>query len=519
MAAVAGKAPRRIFRFRDCVLDIDSGTLQRDGCLVPVRAKTFRLLCHLASNAGRVLSKDELLDAVWPDVTVTEDSLTQAVRDLRRTIGDLAQETLRNIARRGYIFDAEAVAPEPKAIEPRIAVLPFLVENGDPHDAILMDGIVEEITNGLARFKTVAVVARHSAFTFRPGSHSGPAAVGESLDVDFLVEGLARRVSGVLRISVVLVECRSGRRLWGEIFRDVAGDLLALQAAIVQRIISRLVANIEGAILQQAPARAAGNAAAFEHLVRGIALLRSYGETVNEEARVQLLRALEIDPDYGLAHAYLALAELTISGYGAATPAVLMAARDRAMRAVSLMPEEARCHRILALIRLYLREHAAAEQNFRRALELNPYDADTLAQLGYLLTMRGHPDEGLAWLDSAVSLNPLHPDWYHFDRSVTLYSLARYAEAAEALTNLPRRDALTETRLAACHAMVGDDLAAARHLERACQLAPAWDPVWQVCHGVEFDRAQDLDHLLQGVRAAMDARAAALAAPAAPGGR
>ncbi|TIP79667.1 MAG: transcriptional regulator, partial [Mesorhizobium sp.] len=88
------------------VIDLDRGTLRRDGGIVPVRPKTFELLAYLVRNPGRVLSKDELLQAVWPRTIVTEDSLTQCIRDVRKCIGDETQSLVRTVPRRGYMFQA-----------------------------------------------------------------------------------------------------------------------------------------------------------------------------------------------------------------------------------------------------------------------------------------------------------------------------------------------------------------------------------------------------------------------------
>ena len=104
---------------------------------------------------------------------------------------------------------------------------------------------------------------------------------------------------------------------------------------------------------------------------------------MNERGRDHLLRALEIDPGYGLAHAYLGLAEVMIADYGLAPRAVLEAAKARAMTALGLAPEESRCHRILGYIRSLLREFAAAEHDERRAHELNPFDAETLMHMSH----------------------------------------------------------------------------------------------------------------------------------------
>ncbi|WP_189556864.1 winged helix-turn-helix domain-containing protein, partial [Mesorhizobium sp. M4B.F.Ca.ET.089.01.1.1] len=139
-----------------------------------MRPKTFDLLAFLIRNSGRVLGKDELLQAVWPGIIATEDSLTQCIRDARKSIGDEAQALIRTVPRRGYLFQvAETrandqppqMAPQAgRAAEPMVAILPFSVEAGDTIGRVLFDGAVEEITNALSCFKTVAVLARHSAF-------------------------------------------------------------------------------------------------------------------------------------------------------------------------------------------------------------------------------------------------------------------------------------------------------------------------------------------------------------------
>ncbi|MDR6757576.1 TolB-like protein [Mycoplana sp. BE70] len=510
---------QRLFRIGDCVLDLDCGTLVRSGTPVSVRAKTFLLLSHLARHRGKVLSKDALLDAIWPDVSVTEDSLTQCIRDARKALGGEAQQLLRTVPRRGYVLMSPETTGHPSPAspqanlhhaslhlsqEPTVAVLPFKNTGDNPDDALFIDGIVEEITNGLARFKTVAVIARNSAFAYR--SEPGPAGetIGKALGVDFVVEGSVRRLGSRLSIAASLSVARDGHRLWGETFSGDGSDLFALNEIIAYRIISRLLANIEGAVLHRPAAPTPENIDAFEHLTRGIALLRSYGEGVNERSRIHFLRAVELDERYGLAHAYLALTELIINGYGGSPRDVIVACRDRVLTALALAPEEARCHRIMAVVLLCLREHAAAEQHLRRSLDLNPYDADTLAQMGYLLTMRGRPNEALEWMDRAVRLNPIHPQWYHYDRSILLYTIGEYRKAAEELVSIPQCGVLHEIRLAACYAMTEMHAKAAAQIRQILRAKPGLSIEETIRTRLEFERDEDIEHILRGVRLALD---------------
>lgn len=508
----------RAFQIGDCVLDLDRGTLERCGTTIVIRAKTFRLLTYLAQNRGKVLSKDELLDAVWPNVSVTEDSLTQGIRDVRKAIGDEAQDLLRTVARRGYMLVAsgsattiasDTLAPSKPASrnhapEPVVAVLPFKNLGENPDDGLFVDGIVEEITNGLARFKTVTVIARNSAFAYRNETNAPGEAINRDFGVDFVVEGSVRRIGSRLTIAAALSEAANGHRLWGESFVCEDRELFELNEAIAFRIISRLVANIEGTVLCRPAAFGPENIDAFEHLTRGIALLRSYGDGVNEQAREHFLSALELDDRYGLAHAYLALADLLINGYGSAPRELVSACRNRMLTAIALAPEEARCHRVMALVLLCYREHEAAEQHIRRSLDLNPYDADTLAQMGYLLTMRGRAADGLECLERAVRLNPIHPPWYHFDRSMMLYALREYRKAAEELACIPHRSQFYEARLAASYAMAGMDEKAAEHMGVILANDSDWPVLEMMAGRMEFETEEDAEHVLEGLRRAMD---------------
>jgi DNA-binding winged helix-turn-helix (wHTH) protein len=207
------------------VLDLDRGTLQRDGEIVPVRPKTFELLAFLVRNPGRVLSKDELLQAVWPSTIVTEDSLTQCIRDVRKCIGDETQSLVRTVPRRGYMFQAAddslsaslppatAAAQIERAPEPMVAILPFRVNIDDATAKPLFDGAVEEIINALSYFKTIAVLARHSAFALAEHSDQDIWATAERLGADYIAEGTVERADDGYSTHIVLSETASGRRM------------------------------------------------------------------------------------------------------------------------------------------------------------------------------------------------------------------------------------------------------------------------------------------------------------------
>lgn len=491
-------------------LDTASGILlSRDGGVIPVRAKTFAFLCHLARNRGRVVSKDELLETVWPGLFVSEDSLTQCASELRKVFGSGPDGLLRTVPKRGYLIDA-APAPMPQAslsqvrtgpALPAIAVLPFRNRSGNAADDTLIDGLVEEITYGLARFKSIVVIARNSAFNFPVENRPPLQEIGVRLGVGFICEGAVTRAGGRFKVSVTLSDVSTGQQLWGNQFDFAEGDLIGMSAEIATTIISRLVSNIDQAFQRQS-SPGATEFASFENFVRGVALLRSYGPDVNQRAKAHFERAIELDPDCGLAHAYLALAEAMIADYAAAPRHVLEAARDRVTLAITLEPEEGRCHRILGLMQIYLREHESAERCLRRAYEINPYDADVLAQLGFVSAMRGRPAEGLNWLDRSIALNPFRPYWYDLDRCYALYGLGRYSEAIDILRGAPQLSMAHQLWLAANYAQADASAAAAQTLAGVLKVVGDADIEALAWQWTEFEHRSDFDHLLGGLRVA-----------------
>jgi TolB-like protein/Tfp pilus assembly protein PilF len=496
MATEASAQACRLGKFS---FDPSSGALSYDREIIFLRPKAQVLLSHLVRNAGSVVSKSELLDAVWPEVTVTEDSLTQCVREIRKALGDEASALVRTVSRRGYML---AVAREPDLATdaPAVAVLRFHHGTDDPTETAISDGIAEDILNGLGRFRAVTVLARSTSFAVSGEAAQGWRTLGEKLGADYFVDGDIKRFGGTFDVGVRLTEASRGVQLWSDRYLAQDTEIFSVQNEIAHRIVSRLVSRLEDAGLQRMSSKPTDSLAAYELVLRGIAALRGYRPQDNEDARQLFEAAIEKDPHYGVAQCYLALSQVIIGGYAMASTKVLAGALDLALKGVTLAPEDPRCHRILAIVRLYLRQHDAAEQHVRRSLDLNPHDADTVCQMGYLLTMRGRPLDGLAWIDRALCLNPIHPDWYHYDRSVALYSIGEYRSAATELERLPLLGPGARVRLAACYAQMGELQIAKQHLGAAA--VAGFSPLDYVKNGIVFEHAADIEHLVEGVRKA-----------------
>jgi tetratricopeptide (TPR) repeat protein len=234
--------------------------------------------------------------------------------------------------------------------------------------------------------------------------------------------------------------------------------------------------------------------------LRGLAhFRRSDTETDDQQALEMFERAVALDPRYGLARCYLAMAKVAQHGHASAPAEVLDAALIEAKRGLELDPQESRCYRILSTICLYLREYDLAEQHIRRAFDLNPNDAEVLTQKGRVLAMRGRSDEALVLLEAAVRLNPLHPQWYNAHFGIALYSLRRFAEAAQALKRMSRPAAWSYARLAACYAQLEDTEAAQAAVTEVLRLQPDFSTADYMRKSVLLERVGDRELLREGL--------------------
>jgi tetratricopeptide (TPR) repeat protein len=180
----------------------------------------------------------------------------------------------------------------------------------------------------------------------------------------------------------------------------------------------------------------------------------------------------------------------------------LKAAVERARHAVELDPQEGACRRFLGEMLLYARNYDQAEYHARRALELNPNDADGMTSLGYILANRGHCEEGLAWIEKAMRLNPFHPPWYNYDMGLALYSVRRFEEAARAFGRIPNPGPSARARRAACYGQLGSAVEAAAEVAEVLRRRPNFSMADYIRRTVMLERPEDRDLLREGLRKA-----------------
>lgn len=418
---------------------------------------------------------------------------------------DTGERTLKNIAQPVRVWrwskeptPAASRAPLPLPDRPSIAVLPFDNLSGRLEETYFSDGITEDIVTGLAHFRSLFVIARNSSFVFR-GKSIDLDEIGRRLGVAYLLEGSVRRAGARVRITAQLIEAATGAHLWAERYDRSLDDIFAAQDEVAQTIVATLVGRIEDVRLQQSLRKPTTSLAAYDCFLRGLAHFRSDTETADQQALEMFERAVALDPRYGLAHSYVAMAKVSQHGHASAPAEVLEAALTEAKRALELDPLESRCYRILSTICVYRREYDLAEQHIRRAFDLNPNEAEVITQKGRVLALRGRSEEALVLLEAAVRLNPLHPHWYNAHFGIALYSLRRFAEAAQALKRMSRPTTWSCARLAACYAQLERTAEAQAAVAEVRRLQPDFSTAEYMRKSVLLERAEDRELLREGL--------------------
>jgi adenylate cyclase len=451
------------YTFDRWTLDCNLGVVSAEGGDISLRPKSFEVLRHLIAHAGRLVSREDMLNAVWPGLNVTEESLTQCVSEIRQALGDTNQGIIKTVPKRGYLFAAEvaradrearmpaasasreaeseasAPSPEPNLIEgPSIAVLPFANLSGDPAQQYLSDGITEDVISGLSRFSDLAVIARNSSFSYK-GRTVDIRIAGKQLGVRYLVEGSVRRFDERIRITARLVDALSGVQRWGERFDRTLGDIFAVQDEITQSIVAIIVAHLGNAEIERVSRKPAGSWSAYDLALQGDqaqGLAEQFWDAKYVyQARELYTEALRIDPDNAkvcakLGHTYVrAYADPASPDLG--SRADLERGFDLARQAVGLDPNLPLARAQLGWVYAWMRQPDAAIAEFEKATQLNSSFVDYRFPL--ILTFACEPERALQVARDYVRLDPFYGSMLPVICGIALFNLGRYSDALEAL--------------------------------------------------------------------------------------
>jgi TolB-like protein/DNA-binding winged helix-turn-helix (wHTH) protein/Flp pilus assembly protein TadD len=489
---------QRSYRFADFTLEAGEHRLRRGTQEIYLRPKTFETLLYLIERCGHLITKDELLDALWADTMVTEGTLTHCIEEVRKALRDEAHHPrfIQTVPRVGYKFIAEveatALAGGDESIEeeyssiqvvvteethegagtptawgngpvslplppaslapssrrlplplsfglwPRrhqlwaalgvlgllvlsglvlhygpdqrigsIAVLPFINLSADPEQEYFADGMTEALIGDLARIKALRVISRTSVMPYKKAKKPVPE-IARELNVDAIVEGSVLRSGERVRISAQLIHAPTDRHVWGQSYERDLRDILELQRDLARSIAQGVrITVMPPAEVRPSPAHPI-NPDVYQAFLKGRYF---WGQRTSQGYRKGIEyfhEAIAREPTYAPAYAGLADCYALLGGGTLAPREVMPKARAAALKALEIDESLAEAHTSLAFVRhRFDWDWAGAEQDFKRAIELNPNYATAHQWYGFYLTTVGRFGEALREMRRAQELDPL----------------------------------------------------------------------------------------------------------------
>jgi TolB-like protein/DNA-binding winged helix-turn-helix (wHTH) protein len=473
------------FSFGEFELDPLERRLLRAGESIALTPKVFDTLVYLVERAGRLVSKEELMQGVWPRGFVEESNLSKHIWLIRRALGDQGEEFVETVPKIGYRFvapvmrgAADAATPQtspviasarrsgrtkrlaiaaaafvavaavvalamhygswdqsatrsaPVAIaDQSIAVLPFVDMSEKKDQEYFADGMAEEIIDLLVKIPRLRVVSRTSSFQFK-GKAEDLRSIGTKLGVAYVLQGSVRKSGDHLRVTAQLIDSRDGTHLWAQTYDRQFADVLKIQDEIATALVQALQLEVAANIVSRPALR---NTEAYTLYLQGLHASSRFDQEGMEQAVGDFERVIELDPSFAPAHVMLGNAYFLLGAYGFMPPAIAFE-RDRLANedALKLDPNLAIAHAQLGDIhRAYDWNWAAADQELKQALALAPADGDILFYAAVQSLGMGRWDEALKQVNAALAQDPLNPSRYQV-LTLIQASRGRFEEAEAA---------------------------------------------------------------------------------------
>jgi TolB-like protein len=401
--------------FGPFTLDTARRTLTRDGAAVELGQRGCALLQALLRAQGEPVTKTALMDQGWPGSVVEEGNLTVQIAQLRKLLGTDTEgrDWIVTVPRLGY----RLVMPSPPPPEirdtpkPALAVMPFANLSGDVAQDYFADGVVEDIITALSKFKSFAVIARNSSFTYK-GQAVDVRQIGHELGVRYVLEGSIRRAADRLRISAQLVECEGGKHIWAEQFDGAVNEVFDFQDRITESVATVVEPLIQQAEIDHSRRNRPGSIAAYDLYLRALPKSQLATDTGNAAAVAMMTEALVLEPDNAvyLATAASWISDRTIMGWPPLGPDDRQRCASYVARALSNASQNAtvltHCGNVLLH---FLKDYDWAITTIQSAVQANPNDHWTVIHAGVMNLHCGSITDALNWFHRAIRLSPRDP--------------------------------------------------------------------------------------------------------------
>ncbi|MDM9622964.1 guanylyl cyclase [Rhizobium sp. AC44/96] len=514
-----------------CAIEVQNAMVERNQGVAQDRRIEFRIGIHLGDvveesdgdlmgDGVNIASRLEGVAAAGA-ICLSEDAYRQVKARLDLSVSDLGSKQLKNIAEPIRVYSLQvgsagtksAAASEittgqpatPASPKLSIAVLPFANMSGDAEQEYFADGISEDIITALSKLSQLFVIARNSSFTFK-GKNVQVQEVATKLGVRHVLEGSVRKSGNKVRITAQLIDAITGGHLWAERFDRDLTDIFAVQDDVTQQIVGALAVNLTEGDRQKLTPGQTRHPEAYDCFLRGRELWHRLTKQTNSDARDLLQRAVELEPNFASAHAFLALTHGLdyLNRWSALPQRSMEQAEEAATLAVARDDNDPVAHWSLSVVNLYLRHHDGAISEAERAIVLNPNFAEGQVSLGEALIYSGRAEEALAYFDRARVLNPYFPDVVLHFQAWALFQLARYEEAVELLLQRVSRNPVTDVSralLAACYGHLGLFEAARATWQEVLRVNPDYSLEYRR-KVLPFKDPADFDRVMEGLRKA-----------------
>lgn len=441
--------------FRNCDIDTALRTLRCDGTVRQIEPLVFDLLVYLLRNRERIVTRQELLDALWAGKVVSESALSSCVKAARQAIGDNgeAQTCIATIQRHGYRFVAPvspvadtrqpAAAPiygpaagrEADAAPRRasIAVMPFVDQSPDAAPGGSLAGaLVHDVITRLAQLRSLFVIAQGTVFALSERKVA-PQDAGRLLNVDYLVSGTIRRHAGELLVSVELIETAGTHIVWADTLHSRQDDALRVLEEIGSQIVAHVASEVETSERNRAILKPPESLDAWAAHHRGLWHMYRFNREDNAQAQRFFQMAVQLDPTFSRAYAGLSFTHFqnAFQGWTDREPEVDRAYAT-ASQGLSIDERNPAAHWAMGRA-LWLRgQHDPSVAELEQAVDLSPSFALGHYTLAFVHSQAGDAQAAIAASDQSRLLSPYDPLLFGIlgSRAMALARLGRFEEAA-----------------------------------------------------------------------------------------
>lgn len=419
---------------------------------------------------------------------------------LKRELGVEPGAVLRDLRRSLDMDKVKSGGSPNRNRKPIIAVLPFENLSGDPNQQYFSDGITEDITDRLSKYRILSVIGRYSSFALR-GRDAEMREIRDKLSADYVLTGNIRKSETRVRISARLTDARAENVVWADHYDRPLLDIFAVQDEVANIIASTLMGRVEIDIATRGPAISPSGISSYEHVLQGMWHFNKLTRAANAVAADCFEKAIVANPQNGEAHRWLSACHIS-SWLFDFSPTDIKNCLRVAIRAVELDPASARCHTALGLCLLWLEGVEAATPSYEKALTLNPGDPNVLVELGLLNAYAGNLTKSREFFDQAIRLFPLPPLWFGDFRAVAMFSEGRYAQALPAFMAIPEAVAWDTMYVMACLGHLGKRELAIECKARIEADGRAWD-LLKGARGEPYVNPEHRERLIAGLEKAL----------------